>query len=143
MIKDLLKTNLDKLDKHQFKLFYSILVHYCVNYKYFINEQDFFNLWCELNELCHEVDESFPEPHDDHNLIKSYCQEHPYYFINILDLELIKKLFCQYLDKDLDTITVAIEKLRTGDLRAAYEYINEAMDLSENIDELVKIQKSI
>ena len=133
----ILKDNLDKLDKTQFKLFYTILVHYWVNYKFFTSPRNFFNLWCELNKLCHEVDESFLDQYDDHNLVKSFCQEHPFYFIDMLELELVKKLFCEYLDKDLDTITIAIEKLHTEGLRAAYEYINAAMGMAENVDKLV------
>ena len=81
-----LKESLSRLDTHKFKLFYSILVHYWVKMKAFISAQSFLNLWCELNKLCYEVDESFPDPYDDHELLKSYCQAHPYYFIDILDL---------------------------------------------------------
>ena len=44
----------------------------------------FLNLWCELNQLCHDIDESFPDPHDEHELVKDYCKAHPYYFIDIL-----------------------------------------------------------
>ncbi len=44
------------MNKEEFKLFYSILVHYWVNYKFFISKMSFFNMWCELNKLCHEVD---------------------------------------------------------------------------------------
>ena len=136
--KKTLRNNLDKLDKQQFKLFFTIIVHYWVSYKYFINKGNFFNLWCELNEFCHKTDGSFPDQHTDHELVKSYCHDHPYYFIDILDLGLVKKLFCQYLDKDIETITVAIEKLHTGGLKAACESINEAMGLYEDIDELVR-----
>lgn len=136
--KKTLKNNLDKLDKQQFKIFFTIIVHYWVSYKYFISKRNFFNLWCELNELCHKTDESFPDQHTDHELVKSYCHAHPYYFVDILELELVKNLFCQYLDKDLETITIAIEKLHTGGLKAACESINEAMGLFEDIDELVR-----
>lgn len=92
---------LSKLNKVQFKAFYGMLVHYWVNQKAFISKQNFFNLWCELNVLCHEVDESFPYIYD-HELVKSYCHEHPYYFIDILDTEPVIKLFCKYLDDRLD-----------------------------------------
>ena len=77
---------LSKLDKAQLKAFYGMLVHYWVNQKAFISKHNFFNLWCELNVLCHEVDEGFPDIND-HELVKSYCHEHPYYFIDILPLE--------------------------------------------------------
>ena len=135
--KALLKEYLSKLDKDQLKAFYCMLVHYRASQKAFISKQNVFNLWCELNKLCYEVDESFPDIHD-HELVKSYCHDHPYYFIDILDPEQVVKLFCEYLDKDLETITVAIEKLHTEGLRAAYEYVNEDLGLSEDIDELVR-----
>ena len=86
---------MSRLDVQQFKLFFSVLTHYWVKQKVFISSRNFFNLWCELNELCHEMDESFPDPYD-RELIKSYCLSHPYYFIDILDLELIINLFCEY-----------------------------------------------
>ena len=40
----LLKESLLKLDKHQLKLFYGILVHYWATQKAFISKQNFFNL---------------------------------------------------------------------------------------------------
>jgi hypothetical protein len=82
------------------------------------------------------VDESFPDPYD-YNLIKSYCQAHPYYFIDILDLRLIINLFCEHCDDRLDILTQIINKLDTEGLRAAYAYPNEVLNLDENIDELV------
>jgi hypothetical protein len=82
------------------------------------------------------VDESIPDPYD-RNLIKSYCQAHPYYFIDILDLRLIINLFCEHLDDRLDILTQVIHKLNTEGLWAAYAYSNEALGLNENIDELV------
>ena len=134
---------LSKLEKAQLKAFYGMLIHYRVSQNAFISRQNVFNLWCELNVLCHEVDEGFPDI-TDHKLIKSYCHQHPYYFIDILDTGIVIKLFCQYLDKDIETITVAIEKLHTGGLKAACESINEALGLGENIDELVtEIEKHI
>lgn len=132
-----LKESLSRLDTHKFKLFYSILVHYWVKMKAFISAQSFLNLWCELNKLCYEVDESFPDPYDDHELLKSYCQAHPYYFIDILDLGLIINLFCEHLDDRLDILANIITKLDTGDLWASYEYSNRVLDLNEDIDELV------
>ena len=132
-----LRNTLERLDKYQFKLFLNIIVHYWANYKFFLSKMNFFNLWCELNEFCHETDESFPDQHTDHKLMKSFCLEHPYYFVDILDLELVKKLFCEYMDQDLDTIIDATIKLHREGLRTAYEYINEAMGLSEDADKLV------
>ena len=133
----ILKDELLKLNKRQLKLFYSVLVHYWLKNNSFISKQNFFNLWCELNELCSEVDEGFPEPHDDHELLKSYCQEHPFYFIDILDTGLVIKLFCERLDNKLDILATTANKLRTGDLRAAYECCNEALNMVEDVEKLV------
>ena len=135
--KEKLKEGLLKLDKRQLKLFYGILVHYWIKNRYFINERNFFNLWCELNKLCHEVNEGFPE-HDDRELIKSYCIAHPYYFIDILDPGIIIKLFCEYLSNRIDILTMIANKLATEGLWAAYESSNKALCLSESIEELVK-----
>ena len=131
-----LKEYMSQLDTQQFKLFYSIFVHYWVKQKAFISNQNFVNLWCELNLICSQVDESFPDPYD-RELIKSYCQAHPYYFIDILDLRLIINLFCEHLDDRLDILMQVINKLDTEGLWAAYAYSNEALGMSENIDELV------
>ena len=138
VIRRKLKERLLNPDKRQFKLFYGMLVHYWVKKKYFISDQNFLNLWCELNELCSEVDEGFPGPYDDRELLKSYCQEHPYYFIDILEPGLITDLFCESLDDRLNILVAIIDKLSTGDLRASYEYSNRALGLNENVEELVK-----
>ena len=138
VIRRKLKECLLNLDKRQFKLFYGMLVHYWVKKKYFISNQNFLNLWCELNELCSKVDEGFPDPYDDRELLKSYCQTHPYYFIDILDPGLITDLFCEYLDDRLNILVAIIDKLTTGDLRASYEYSNRALGLDEDVEELVK-----
>ena len=137
MEKSILKDELLELDKRQLKLFYSVLVHYWVKNKSFISKQNFFNLWCELNELCSEVDEGFPEPHNDYKLLKSYCQAHPFYFIDILDPRLVIKLFCEHLDNKVDILTTAVNKLRTGGIKAAYECCNEALAMNEDVDNLV------
>ena len=134
---------LSKLDKAQLKAFYGMLVHYWVTQKAFISKQNFFNLWCELNVLCHEVDEGFPDI-TDHELIKSYCHQHPYYFIDILDTGIVAKLFYQYLDDRLDVLTTVAQKLDTGGIWAACECVNEALGMSEDIDELItEIEKHI
>lgn len=104
--KAILKNALSKLDKKQLKLFYGILVHYWIKHKFFISNQGFYNLWCELNELCHDVDESFPEPHDDYKLLKSYCLANPYYFIDILDTSLVITLFCEHLSTRLGILNL-------------------------------------
>lgn len=137
MTKLQLKNNLFRLDKEHLKMFYGILVHYWAKYKFFISKKNLFNLWCELNYLCYEVDESFPEPYDDYELLKSFCQTHPYYFIDILAPELVINLFCQHFDNRLGVLAMIAHKLGAGVLRAAYEYSNETLGLSENIDVLV------
>ena len=135
--KSILKDSLLKLDKIQLKLFYGILVHYWIKYKFFISKQNFFNLWCELNVLCHDIDEGFPEPHDNHELLKSYCHANPYYFIDILDPDIIVTLFCEYLSNRLNILTMIANKLATEGLWAAYESSNKALGLSENVADLV------
>jgi hypothetical protein len=138
VIRRKLKDRLIKLDNRQLKLFYGMLVHYWVKYKFFISSQNFLNLWCELNKLCYEVDESFPDPYDDHKSLKSFCQSHPYYFIDILDPGLITDLFCEYLDDRLNILVAILDKFSMGDLWASYEYSNKVLGLSEDVDELVK-----
>ena len=131
-----LKEYMSRLDAQQFKLFYSIFVHYWVKQKAFISNQNFVNLWCELNLICSQVYEGFPDPYD-RDLIKSDCQAHPYYFIEILDLRLIINLFCEHCDDRIENLIQVINKLNTEGLRAAYAYSNDALGLDENIDELV------
>ena len=131
-----LKEYMSRLDARQFKQFYSIFVHYWVKQKAFISNQNFLNLWCELNLMCSIVNEGFPDPYD-RELIKSYCQAHPYYFIDLLYLNLVINLFCEYCDDRLDVIATIAQKLHTEGLWAAYAYSNEALGLDENIDELV------
>ena len=132
-----LKNNLIKLNKDQLKMFFGMLVHYWVKYKFFISKKNLFNLWCELNYLCYEVDKSFPEPYDDYELLKSFCQAHPYYFIDILAPELVINLFCQCFDDRIGVLAMIAHKLGVDGLKAAYEYSNEALGLSENINVLV------
>ena len=133
----LLKENLLKLNKQQLKLFYGILVHCWASQKAFISTQSFFNLWCELNYLCSEVDEGFPDPYDDFELLKSFCHAHPYYFIDILSPEVIINLFCEHLDNRLDILANIVKKLDTEGLRATYEYSNVVLGLADDIDESI------
>ena len=138
VIRRKLKERLLQLDNRQLKMFYGMLVHYWVKYRFFISSQNFLNLWCELNKLCSDMDEGFPDPYDDRELLKSYCQSHPYYFIDILEPELIADLFCEYLDDRLNILVAIIDKLTTGDLRASYEYSNRVLGVHEDVDGLVK-----
>lgn len=80
--------HLRKLSPSQFKIFYGAFVHYWVKYKYFISKQNLFNLRCELNQLCHEFDESFPDQYEDQKLIKSFFLTHPYHYADVLPINL-------------------------------------------------------
>ena len=132
-----LKEILLKLNKQQLKLFYGMLVHAWASQKAFISTRSFFNLWCESNYLCAEADEGFPDPYDDHELLKSFCHAHPYYFIDRLSSEIIIDLFCEYMDDRLDVLATIAEKLDTEGLRAAYEYSNTVLNLTDDIDESI------
>ena len=138
----MLQEALNKLDVMQFKAFYAAFVHYWVNYKFFISKQNFYNLWCEFNSACHELDESFPDHYDDREAIKDFCHFHPYYFIDRLPLELVAKLFADYVDDRVDILTNFAETLSKADIRAAYTYINEALGLSESVDYLISETES-
>ena len=133
----LLKESLYKFSSHQMKLFYGILVHCWASQKAFISTQNFWNLWCELNYLCSTVDEGFPDPYDDYELLRSFCQAHPYYFIDRLSPEIIIDLFCEHLDSRLDVLATIAQKLHTEGLRAAYAYSNETLGLTDDLDESI------
>ena len=144
ILKEDLKKNLNNLNKEQFKRFWGLFLHYWINYNLFISKQQFFNLWCELNFLCYEVDESFPSPYDDYKLMKSFYQVHPYYFIDTLDLDIVKNLFCDHVNDRIDILSTIAKKLHISGLMASYEYSNKALGLNENVDELVaKAEKHI
>ena len=133
----MLQKQLSKLNITQFKMFYAAFVHYWVNYKFFISKQNFYNLWCELNLLCHEMDESFPDQYDDREAVKDFCHFHPYYFIDRLPLDLVAKLFAEYVDNRIDILANFAKLLVEADIRAAYTYMNEVLGLSESVDCLV------
>ena len=135
--RSILKDNLLRLNKQQLKLFYGMLVHAWASQKAFISTRSFFNLWCELNYLCAEADEGFPNPYDDHELLKSFCHAHPYYFIDILSPEVIIDLFCEHIDDRLDILSTVTKKLHTEVFRTAYEYSNDALGLTDDIDESI------
>ena len=137
-----LKENLRKLDADQFKAFYAALVHYWVNHKFFISKQNFFNLWCEFNLLCHQMDESFPDQYDDYEAVKSFCHYHPYYFIDRLPLEAVAGLLSNYVDDRVEILIEFVNLLYESNLYSAYTYMNEALGLSESIDCLVSETQS-
>ena len=135
--KALLKESLSRLDNYKMKLIYGILVHCWACRKDFISTQNFRNLWGELNYLCSIADEGFPDPYDDYELLKSFCHAHPYYFIDILSPEVIIDLFCEYLNDRLDILAAIAQKLDTEGLRAAYEYANTVLELTDDLDESI------
>ena len=137
ILKAELKHNLNKLNKEQFKMFWGVLVHYWALNRFFISNQNFLNLCCELNLLCYQSNESFPSPYDDHNLIKSFCEAHPYYFIDKLPFDLISNLFATYVDDHIDVLTHIVKILYEINLKAAYTYANKTLKLNEPIDNLV------
>ena len=133
---------LGKFTTKQFKAFYAAFVHYWVNHKFFISKQNFYNLWCEFNLACHEMDESFPNQYDDHEAVKDFCHYHPYYFIDRLPLDLVAKLFADYVDDRVDILTNFAKLLLEADMCAAYTYMNETLGLSESVDYLVSETES-
>lgn len=136
-LRRLIKESLTKFDTKQFKIFYAIIVHCRAHDKHFISTQNFFNLWCELNILCADFDESFPSPYNDHLLLKSFCSAHPYYFIDILPLDLIAKLFSEHLDLNLNILLNLIQTIYEQDSKAAHQYIIDEFDIEHTADKLV------
>ena len=125
---------LEELDIKQLKTLYAIIAHYWVNHQCFAGKQNFFHLWCEANRLCHEVDESFPDPYDDYKSLRSFCLGNPYYFIDILGPTLSKRLLCRFLDRQLDVLIMAVQKLKNEDVRAVYAYASETFGLNEDVE---------
>ena len=136
-LRKLIKESLSKFNAKQFKIFYAIIVHCRAHNKHFISAQNFFDLWCELNILCAEVDESFPCPYDDHLLIKSFCKAHPYYFIDILPIELIASVFSEHLDQQLDILLNIIHLIYEEDSKTVHQYIIDKFNINHTADELV------
>lgn len=142
--KHILYDCLSNLNVQQFKIFYSFIVHYWVEYKYFISKQNLFNLRCELNQLCHEIDESFPEQYDDLTVMKSFYRSHPYYFIEKLPIALTARVFAEHIDDRIDILINIAKTLYEADIYAAYAYSNKALELNEPIDTLIaEIQEHI
>lgn len=126
--------NLRKLNKDQFKIFYGAFVHYWAEYRFFISQQNLFNLRCELNLLCHELDESFPDQYDDYDAMKSFFLAHPYYYMDKLPAERMAKLFSEYVNDRIDILATIAQTISETDLHAAYTYANKALGLNEQID---------
>ena len=134
----LIKERLQKLNTNQLKIFYAMIVHCRAHQKSFISTSNLFNLWCELNALCYDLDPSFPNPHDDHKLLKDFCLAHPYYFIDILPHDLVAKLFSEYFDQRLETLSELIKIIHEQDIKAAHQYIITTLDITDHtLEELV------
>ncbi len=73
------------------------------DYDDFISNQNLFDFWCEANYLCHELDESFPDNYDDHEAMKSFWKQHPYYFIDRLPINLVAQLLSKHFNY-IDTL---------------------------------------
>lgn len=134
--KQTLYNQLKNLNKLQFKIFYGAFVHYLVKYKCFISKQHLFNLRCELNLLCHEIDESFPNQYDDHKLMNSFFLAHPYYYMDKLPVELMARLFAEHVDDHIDILSGIAQTVFEADIYATYSYANKALGLNEHIDTL-------
>ena len=133
-----------KLNKDQFKIFYGVFVHYLVNYKCFISKQNLFNLRCELNKLCHELDDGFPDQYDDYELMKSFFLAHPYYYMEKLSSELMAKLFAEHTDDRIDILAGIARAAFETDIHGVYTYVNHILELHEQVDFLaVQAQKHI
>ena len=135
--KQALYEHLSQLTIEQFKVFYTAFVHYLVRHKCFITKENNFNLWCELNLLCHELDKGFPVQYDDRKAMKDFWHFHPYYFIDHLPLNLIANLFAEHITDRIDILINFVKCLLETDIRTAYTYMNKALDLNESIDYLV------
>lgn len=135
--KTLLYTYLSQFSPMQFKLFYGIIVYCWANRQSFISKQNFFNLWCELNQFCYEYDESFPDQYDNHEEIKSFCKAHPYYFIDKLPIDLIARLFSEHIDERVDELTDIVKILYETDITAAYSYAAKTFGFYEPVDKVV------
>ena len=129
-----LYSQLRKLNIAQFKIFYGAFVHYLARYRYFISKQNFVNLRCELNLLCHELDESFPDQYDDYEIMKSFFLVHPYYYMDKLPIELMAKLFSELVDNRIDVLTGIAKAAAETDIHGVYAYASHILGLNEQID---------
>lgn len=133
---------LSKFTPLQLKIFYAIFVHCRAHGQSFISPSNFFNLWCELNYRCYELDESFPDPYDDYELLRDFCRAHPYYFIDILPVDLISNLFAEHCDERLDVLENLVKILYNQGSRAAHQYVLGEFKFDHTVDELeVNLEK--
>ena len=132
----ILKDNLLKLNKHELKLFYGVIVHHWASCRAFISRENFHNLWHMLNYFCYIFDDKFPNPFENYDLLRSFSHAHPYHFIDVLPPEHIINLLCHYVEDHIDVLAIVAYKLKSEGLRDAYEYSINTLGLSEDIDEL-------
>ena len=133
----LLYKYLNRLNSKQLKAFYAIFIN-CRSRGYsFISNRNFFNLWCELNYLCHIADEGFPVPYNDHKLLKSFCEQYPFYFIDRLSTEVIAKHFAEHCDENTDVLTELTKVLCKRDYKSVQQYISDNFKLEQTVDKLV------
>ena len=128
---------LNKFNQTQFKNFYIIFVHDWLTYNFFISKQKLYNLWCELNRLCHESDESFPDRYDDFAEMRYFWQVHPYYFIERLPLPIVAQLFAEYVDNRVDILVNIVKTLSESDVYTACAYADKALGLDGAIETIV------
>ena len=129
---------LKKLTPEQFKIFYCFFVHQWANNSFFISKQNFFNMWCELNFLCHEFDESFPDQYDNYEEVRSFCKAYPYYFIDKLPADIVSALFAENVDDRIEILARMAKILSEENIWAAYAYAIDALSLIESVDSLVQ-----
>ena len=125
-----------KLNPTQFKIFYAILVFCRTRNKSFIAMKKFFKLWCTLNDLCHDLDETFPNQRIEAQALKKYCQAHPYYFIDRLSLEQVAHLFAKYCDQRRGVLVNLLQIIYEQDIQSAYQYVLDTFHLNYSADEL-------
>jgi hypothetical protein len=135
--KQILFNHIKELTPYQFKVFYCFLIHQWANNRYFISDQNLFNLWCELNFLCHEFDESFPDQYDDFEMIRSFSKARPYYFTDKLPADIIAALFAEHVDDRVDILANIARLLSSEGIRAAYAYAINTLGLNESLDTFV------
>jgi hypothetical protein len=95
--------SLDTHNRTKLKTFYAILTHNFRENKGVVSKQTFYDFWCEANYLCRELDESFPDNYDDHEAMKSFWKQYPYYFIDHLPINLVAQLLSKHFNY-IDTL---------------------------------------
>lgn len=137
MNKQLLYEELCKLNIKQFKFLYGNIVHCWAHGNGFISDENFNTLWYELNILCYDIDDNFPNPYEDHNELKMFCHAHPYYFIDRLPIEQVAWLFSEYCDKNLGVLFAFVQILHKCSFMEAQKYILDSFKSEHTADELV------